>query len=194
MKQYVLGCDECGYGSWSGPVVVGAVCADKDWRIDGLNDSKKLSDKQRRIMNDKLGLLIDNSDIVFAIAQRSNVEIDNIGLGKCLRACYVDVCNKLYNDNSTIIIDGNLDFSKELTGKDHTTLIKADTKIPAVMAASIIAKVYRDDLMIKLAKDFSHYNWEQNMGYGTADHLEAIKKYGQCEYHRKSYKIKGINI
>lgn len=189
-KTHIIGADECGYGSLAGPLLIGAVKAPKDWSISGLNDSKKLTDKQRRTMNEKLRMC---GDIQFTLAERSNKHIDEFGVSVSLKECYKEVANTLYTPDSLIIIDGNVNFSETLAGMDYQTVIKADTIYPAVMAASILAKVYHDDIMIKLVKDFPHYEkygWQSNMGYGSAKHIDAIRKIGYSEVHRLSYKLK----
>ena len=189
-KLYIVGCDEVGYGALSGPLVIGAVRAPKDWAIPGLNDSKKLSDKQRRTMNDKLQDIIATGEIQFAIAERSNGYIDELGVSLALKSSYQEVAKALYADDSIIIIDGNINFDDVLAGMDYETIVKADGKIPAVMAASIIAKVYRDDIMINLSAGYQAYDWAANKGYGSPKHIDAIKKIGYCEWHRQSYKLK----
>lgn len=189
-KPYIIGCDEVGYGALSGPLVIGAIRAPKDWAIPGLNDSKKLSDKQRRKMNEKIRAVIATGEISFAIAERCNKYIDERGVFRALRTSYQEVSKALYSQDSLIIIDGNVNFDKYLGGMDYQTVIKADSKYPTVMAASIIAKVYRDDIMIKLSDKFPLYDWSSNKGYGSAKHIDAIKKIGYTELHRQSYKLK----
>ncbi len=191
MKSYIIGCDEVGYGALSGPLVVFAVRASNTWSMDGLNDSKKLTDKQRRTMNEKLRSC---SDITFVGTERSNITIDQFGVSVAIHSSYQEVTKQLYQDDSLIIIDGNLNFDHTLVGMDYKTIIKADGKIPAVMAASILAKVYRDDLMIKMSKDFPYYLFDKNKGYGSPQHLAAIKEHGLCSIHRTSYKLKNNDI
>lgn len=189
-KSYIIGCDEVGYGSLSGPLVIGAVRALKDWAIPGLNDSKKLTDKQRRIMSDQIWFCGLSGDIQIITAERTNKHIDEFGIVVSLRDCYKEVAESLYTQDSLVIIDGNLNFDKILVNMDYQTIIKADGKVPTVMAASILAKVYRDDLMIKLSEKFPAYSFEKNKGYGSSKHIDAIKKYGYTEFHRQSYKLK----
>lgn len=189
-KTHILGADECGYGSIAGPLMIAGLRAPNDWAIPGLNDSKKLTDHQRRKLNERLLKLADRGEIQIAYAERSNIEIDNAGVYVALKDCYREIATKLYKDDTDIIIDGNVDFSVALAGFDYKTLVKADTFIPQVMAASIIGKVYRDDIMIKLAPEFPDYKWDGNKGYYDANQVAAIKKYGRTPYHRKSYKLK----
>jgi ribonuclease HII len=188
MKNFIVGADEVGYGALSGPVVVCAVRAPKDWNLEGLNDSKKLSEKKRNLMREKLLQLVQQDKIQFATTSNSNVEIDKVGIAIALRSCYAEVYKKLFDENCLLIADGNLKFD-ELAADGYTvkSIVKADTLIPTVMAASILAKTYRDDLMKAYHKVHPNYGWESNVGYGSKDHLEAIAKYGPCVLHRISY-------
>lgn len=191
MENYIIGVDEVGWGALSGPVVVVGVRAPKDWAIDGLADSKKLkasSEKKLYEMRDKLSDLIESKKITWHLAQRSNVQIDKMTPALALKSAYVEVFNALYSDDNHIISDGILNFNG--LGVEHMSMesmVKADTKIPTVMAASILAKTYRDQVM----KDFHllhpMYGWDSNAGYSSRDHLEAIAKYGPCALHRYSY-------
>lgn len=192
-KVFIIGCDEVGYGSLAGPLVVCGVKAPRDWTLEGLNDSKKLSDKKRRIMRDKLSKLIEDNLIELAMSEKSNIIIDRVGVYVALKEAHSDVVRALGDEKSSIIIDGNLKLDDLVRdGYDLTSVVKADTTISTVMAASIIAKVYRDDKM----KDFHllhpMYDWDNNVGYGSAKHIKAIKDYGLSPLHRRSYKIKSI--
>ncbi len=186
--DYIIGCDEVGTGTAAGPLVVCGVRAEKDWKIDGLNDSKKLSEKKRNIMRSKL-LDLENKDIIFWIAERSNERIDEIGLGAALKEAYVEVFTKLYIPKSFIVADGNLKFEKVRDCK-IISMVKADTKIPSVMAASILAKTYRDEIMKNHHLSYDKYGWNTNVGYLTAEHIEAISKFGYTPLHRRSFNIK----
>lgn len=190
-KTHIIGCDEVGYGALAGPLVIGAVRAPKDWSIPGLNDSKKMTDKQRRTMSAKLWpLMYDKQEIFISIIEMTNKTIDQHGVYPVLKKCYALATRALYQQDSTIIIDGNVNFSEVLTDMDYKTVVKADATYPTVMAASILAKVYRDDLMIKLAEKFPDYDWASNKGYGSPKHIDAIRKIGYSEVHRLSYKLK----
>lgn len=187
-KNFIVGADEVGYGALSGPVVVCAVRSPKDWNLEGLNDSKKLSEKKRNLMRDKLLQLVQLDEIKFAIASRSNIEIDSLGIAAALKACYTDVFIKLHTDDSLLIADGNLKFDElAAAGYIVKSIVKADTLIPTVMAASILAKTYRDDLMYKMHEQHPEYDWINNVGYGASKHLAAIKQYGPSSLHRMSY-------
>lgn len=187
-KPLIVGCDEVGYGCLAGPLVVVGVRAPKDWGLEGLNDSKKLSAKRREAMTAKLEKLIVSEEISWALAERSNTVIDKFGVAVALKDAYVEVFHQLYHQDSLIISDGILKFDGlGVDAYDMVSIIKADTKIPAVMAASILAKVYRDGKMKLLHKTYPMYGWDHNVGYGAKVHLDAIDKYGPCPLHRFSY-------
>ncbi len=185
--SFIIGADEVGYGCYAGPVVVGAVRAPKDWALEGLNDSKKLSEKRLDIMSAKLIELAKKDEIWFAIAERSNNIIDSIGLAPAQKEAYIQSIQEIWHEDSTVVLDGNIKIPS-LDPSKTVSLIKADTYIPAVMAASILAKVYRDRKMVSLHELYPEYNFASNVGYGTAEHREALEKYGPCAIHRFSYK------
>jgi ribonuclease HII len=169
-------------------VVVAAVRAPKSWSLEGLNDSKKLSEKKRDAMRLKLNKLIEEKEITWHLAERSNVEIDKVGVAVALKSAYVECFHKLYQDDSLIISDGILKFDNlGVDAYDIISLIKADTLVPAVMAASILAKTYRDEKMKIFHELHPQYGWDSNVGYGSKDHLAAIAKHGPSPLHRFSY-------
>jgi len=188
-KKFIIGADECGYGSLAGEIVVCGVKALKDWSFEGLNDSKKLSPKKRTSLTDSLS---KNKDIQYHIALRDNVYIDKIGVFSALKECYVEIFNALYCEDSLIIIDGNMKFDNlSIDHMEKISLIKADTLIPHVMAASIIGKTNHDLKMTEVHHvNYPQYHFNSNMGYGSPKHKEAIKIHGLSDIHRKSYKIK----
>jgi len=190
-NQLIIGCDEVGYGCGAGPLYVCGVRAPIDWKIDGLNDSKKLSPTKREKVFAKLILESKISNFTWFISIKTNQQIDQYGLGVMLKEAYNDVINKLYSENCNVIMDGTIKLNNSSIPQEKMqSIIKADTKIPSVMAASIIAKVSRDSLMNDLDKIHPNYNWKNNKGYLTGDHLDAIRKFGLSDLHRKSYKIK----
>jgi ribonuclease HII len=187
-KLFIVGCDEVGYGCLAGPLVVCGVRAPKDWSLEGLNDSKKLSAKKREVMRQKLFPLIENKIISFHLAERSNVEIDKVGVAVALKQAYVECFHALYEEESLIISDGILKFDNlGVDAYDKVSMVKADTKIPAVMAASILAKTYRDSKMQAMHQLHPQYDWISNVGYGSPIHLAAITKFGASPLHRMSY-------
>lgn len=187
-KPIIVGCDEVGYGCLAGPLVVVGVRAPKDWQIPGLNDSKKLSAKKREVLRGQLLKAIEKNEIAWHLAERSNIEIDKDGVAVALKSAYVECFKALYQEDCLIISDGILKFDNlGVDDYDKVSVIKADTKYPAVMAASILAKTYRDEKMKTLHQLHPLYGWESNVGYPAKDHLEAIEKYGPCPLHRFSY-------
>lgn len=200
MSKYVIGADEVGYGCWAGSLYVAALKVPKDWSLEGLNDSKKLSEKKRLLMNAKLEQLIYDKEIKFAISYSTSAEIDEHGVADCLKLCYGAVIAQLYCDKSEVILDGTLKSSEIkrvmekygcVFGCDLTkfmTEVKADGKFPAVMGASIMAKTARDENMkVVQHPRFPNYGFNSHVGYGTKEHREAIEKYGLTEIHRRSY-------
>ncbi len=175
----LCGIDEAGRGCIAGPLVVAGVVLKKN--IDGLADSKILSEKRR----DELFVLIKQSadyKIVFC----DNDMIDKKGLSHCLGYAIKEI--KEYFKECDILMDGNSSFGVD--GVD--TLVKADAKIPQVSAASILAKVSRDAYMYGISDKFPSYSFPKHKGYGTAIHVEEIKKFGYSSIHRKSFKIKSL--
>jgi ribonuclease HII len=184
-KPFVIGSDEVGYGCFAGSVCVGAVKATINWNMLGLNDSKKLSPKKREVMRQKL---LTDPDITYHIAERSSTYIDQVGIAVALKEAYIECFRTLFTADCLVIVDGTLKFEPQVQQLYcPQSIIKADTKIPTVMAASILAKTHRDEQMRELHKLYDGYDWQNNMGYGTAKHLEGIKKHGLTPLHRLSY-------
>ncbi|AHB42678.1 Ribonuclease [Candidatus Saccharibacteria bacterium RAAC3_TM7_1] len=181
----ILGIDEVGRGPWAGPLVVGAVVLGCD--IDGLTDSKKLSAKRRT----ELALEIREKAAGVGLGWVRADEIDTLGLSQALAlACQravqaVDTLGVAYHE---IILDGTVNFLKDTPkGRYVTTLKKADLLIAAVSAASIVAKVARDEYMVQQAELYPDYGFASHVGYGTAIHRAAIEKYGVTPLHRLSF-------
>jgi ribonuclease HII len=177
------GCDEVGRGCLAGPVVAAAVILPSDYRNSWINDSKKLSKAQREDLISEIKM----NAISWKIAEASAAEIDQINI---LNASFLAMTRAIKGLDVVpehLLIDGNL-FRSELT-IPYTCVIKGDGKYTNIAAASILAKVYRDELMEKLALDFPHYGWERNAGYPTRAHREGIKKHGDCIWHRKSFRL-----
>lgn len=187
--SYILGIDEVGRGAWAGPLVVGA-CLLNGAIIEGLTDSKKLTKKKRKELAEK----IKESNAVFGLGWVDNKELDRVGLSESLRLATKravgEVQKKCIDKNieiKEIIIDGNVNF---LAGTDleniTSTLKKADLLIKSVSAASILAKVARDEYMESISN--SEYSFVDHVGYGTKKHLQLIEEKGVSEYHRLSFK------
>lgn len=188
--KLIIGADEVGTGCLAGPLIVCAVKAPATWSMDGLRDSKKLTAKRREALNLKLR---EDKDIKFCLVSRSNQEIDKHGVGLMLKSAFVEAFRNLHSDDSFIIVDGVLKFDGlGVDAYDIRTEVKADDKYPVVMAASIIAKTFRDKLMHDYHEDYPNYGWNSNMGYGSKKHIEGINKFGYSPLHRRSYKIKSL--
>ena len=188
-KKLIAGIDEAGRGPWAGPVVSAAVILNEKNIPDGLNDSKKLSKKQRV----SLYSAIYNFHSV-GVGISSIEEIDSMNV---LQATFLSMKRAVEDLNPQpeyILVDGNLDPGLNFKTK---CIIKGDSISISIAAASVIAKVTRDNLMLKLDKEFPNYNWKKNKGYGTAEHRNALELHGPCKYHRKSFspinKMLGVN-
>lgn len=175
------GCDEAGRGCLAGPVVAAAVIFPKDYNHSELNDSKKLSAKVRFRLRDE----IQREALAFAVAFVNNEEIDRINIVKASVKAMHLALDQLSIIPQFIIIDGNYFISyKKIPHKCH---VKGDGKFLSIAAASILAKTYRDEYMVKLHKEYPNYLWCENKGYATADHRSAVQQYGLTCYHRKSF-------
>ncbi len=179
----ILGIDEVGRGSWAGPLVVGAVVLGGEI-IEGLTDSKKLSKKRR----EQLDIEIREKAKGIGLGWVGPAEIDEIGLAESLKLATKRAVQKIKTPYSEIIIDGTVNFLKD-TNKEQfvTTIKKADLLIPCVSAASIVAKVARDNYMATMDKKHKGYNFKKHVGYGTKDHSNEIHKFGVTKIHRMSF-------
>ena len=177
------GCDEAGRGCLAGPVFAAAVILPSDFRSEELNDSKKLTEKQRY----KLRPLIEKEAISWAVGFYDNVEIDNVNILNASIYSMHRALEQLSVCPQHIIVDGNrFKIFKEIP---HTTVIKGDGKYLSIAAASILAKTYRDDFMVALHAEYPIYGWDHNKGYPTVFHREAIFKNGITPYHRRSFHL-----
>jgi ribonuclease HII len=176
----IVGIDEAGRGPWAGPVVVAAVILNPDRIPEGLNDSKLLTAEARE---DRYAEIIATSCVSIAIGHVRRIDRDNILQATLwgMRAAY----RGLQTPAATALIDGNI-VPRRFPCKARA-LIGGDGRSVSIAAASIVAKVTRDRLMVKLARRYRRYGWESNKGYGTPEHARAIKKHGVCTYHRRSF-------
>lgn len=179
----ILGIDEVGRGPWAGPLVVGAVVLGSA-TIEGLTDSKKLTKKRR----EELDVIIRQTAQGFGLGWVHADEIDEIGLSAALRQATIRAVRGVVAPYHEIVIDGTINFLSDTTkGQYVTTMKKADLLVPSVSAASIIAKVARDDYMTQQDEIHSGYKFASHVGYGTAAHRAAIEKYGVTPLHRLSF-------
>jgi ribonuclease HII len=179
----ILGIDEVGRGPWAGPLVVGAVVLG-GIEIEGLTDSKKLSKKRR----DELDIIIRDKAAGYGLGWVSAEEIDEIGLSEALKLATIRAVEQVKAPYHEIMIDGTINFLKETSkGRYVTTLAKADLLIPSVSAASIIAKVARDNFMAEQDLVYPGYSFTSHVGYGTAVHQAAIAELGVTPLHRRSF-------
>jgi ribonuclease HII len=176
----IVGIDEVGRGCWAGPVVAGAVLLGEP--VVGLRDSKLLSKKRREQLDREINL----QAMAVGLGWVDAVTLDEIGLTEAVRLAMQRALEQITVDYDDIIIDVNLNFLA--ADPKARALIKADATVPAVSAASIIAKVARDAFMTDLAGRYPDYGFAQHVGYGTALHLERLKLYGVSDLHRRSFK------
>ena len=175
----LCGIDEAGRGCLAGPLVVAGVILEK--RVYKLADSKVLSEKKREELYEKI---IKNAR--YKICFTDNHTIDKYGLSTAIKNSIIEIIDHLNPDRT--IMDGNTTFG--LSGVE--AIIKADSKIAEVKAASILAKVSRDRYMYEIASDYSQYQFEKHKGYGTKLHIQMIERYGLSDLHRKSFKVRSL--
>ncbi|MEA3373869.1 MAG: ribonuclease HII [Campylobacterota bacterium] len=175
----LCGIDEAGRGPIAGSLVMAGVILNEP--IDGLNDSKKLTEKRRELLFTQI-----LSSATYHIAHFSAQQVDEHGISKCLSMGLEAI--KKHVESDDYLFDGNSTFGVN----GLRTMIKADTEIPEVSAASILAKVTRDREMVRLSSDYPEYGFEGHKGYGTQAHVEAIKTHGYCDIHRKTFRLKAL--
>ena len=178
-QKLIAGIDEAGRGPWAGPVVSAAVILNEKNIPDGLNDSKKLSEKKRL----SLFSSIYNFHSV-GVGISSIEEIDTMNILQATFLSMSRAVNDLNPQPEHVLVDGNLDPSLDFK---TDCIVKGDSASLSIAAASIIAKVTRDNLMIELDGEYPYYCWKKNKGYGTSEHRKALEMYGPCKYHRKSF-------
>jgi ribonuclease HII len=182
-KFIEAGCDEAGRGCYAGPVFAAAVILPVNFYHPLLNDSKKLSEKQRQ----ELAPIIKSNAIAWAIASQTAAEIDASNILKASIKCMHLALDQLKKRPQLIAVDGNRFYPYKKI--PHQTIVKGDGKYAHIAAASILAKTARDAYMENAHVQYPNYGWDKNKGYGTAIHRAAIEKYGLCFEHRKSFKI-----
>lgn len=180
-ERIEAGIDEVGRGCLAGPVVAAAVILPQECHISGLHDSKKLSPKRR----EELAFAIKEQAIAYAISEVAPKEIDEINILQATFRAMNKAISALSTQPEYLLIDGNKFRSQ--TNIPFETIVGGDDKVASIAAASILAKTYRDRLMIKYAEEYPGYDWEHNMGYGTPRHLLGIRKLGITPLHRRSF-------
>ncbi len=177
--KYIAGVDEVGRGPLAGPVVCAAVIMPLDKLIEGIDDSKKVSEKKRNKLSD----LIKENAICYNIAEISPAVIDEINILEATKLCMKNALEGLTIKPYVALVDA-LTLNTDIP---IVNIIKGDYLSYNIGAASIIAKVYRDNLMVELANKYPEYAFEKHKGYGTKVHIDAIKQFGPCEIHRRSF-------
>lgn len=179
------GCDEAGRGCLAGSVYAAAVILPVGYQNEQLNDSKKLTDHQRKALR----TIIERDAVAWAVGIVTAQEIDEINILNASILAMHRALDQLTVRPEAVIIDGNR--FKPYGKLPYTTIVKGDGKYLSIAAASILAKTYRDDYMDQLAEEYPQYDWQKNKGYPTKKHRQAIKEYGITPYHRKSYNLLG---
>lgn len=178
--KIICGVDEAGRGPLAGPVYAAAVVLEKGQTIEGVNDSKKLSEKKRELLFDK----IINECKDYSIGTASEKEIDELNILQATFLAMKRAVDGLSVKPDCALVDGNQIPNLDC---DVTTVVKGDAKSESIAAASILAKVSRDRYMLKMAEKYPQYGFEKHKGYGTKLHYEMIEKYGICDIHRKTF-------
>ena len=179
-KKLIAGVDEVGRGSLVGPVYAAAVILNKKINKKKLKDSKKLTKEKRENLYKYI-----KKNSLWSIGSASTKEIEKLNILNASLLAMTRAIKKLKQKPKLVLVDGNK--IPKINNYNLKNIIKGDEKIPEISAASIIAKVSRDRLVCKMSKKFIEYSWDKNCGYGTKDHLKAIKKFGVTKHHRKKF-------
>ena len=187
-NQIEVGLDEAGRGCLAGPVVAAAVILPPNFNHPLLDDSKKLTEKKREALRE----IIEKEALAYAVAFVDHKKIDEINILNASFLAMHKAIDKIKVKYNFLLIDGNR--FKAYKKVPHECIVKGDGKYQSIAAASILAKTYRDEYIIKLSKKFPEYQWQQNKAYPTKKHVDAILKYGITPYHRRSYHIKAYQL
>ena len=184
------GCDEAGRGPLAGSVFAAAVILPEDFRDERLNDSKQLTEKQRLALRP----VIEQEALAWAVAEVTAEEIDRINILNASILCMQRALDKLSLRPAHILVDGNkwkpYVPEGEVMAIPADTVVHGDATYMSIAAASILAKTYRDEYMLRLHEEFPCYGWADNKGYPTEAHYAALRKFGPCKYHRQSFNLK----
>ena len=175
------GCDEAGRGPLAGPVTAAAVILPPEWNHPLLNDSKKMSEKNRNLLRK----IIEQEAVAWAVEMVMPDEIDRINILNASFAAMSRAVEKLSIKPQLLLIDGNR-FRSNLN-IPYQCIVKGDATFTSIAAASVLAKTYRDEYMMRIADEYPVYNWKQNKGYPTREHREAVLRHGLSPYHRVSF-------
>lgn len=180
--RLVAGVDEVGRGPLAGPVVCAAAILplEEEKRIVGIDDSKKLSAKRREALAEE----IKRNAVAYAICEVDNESIDGMNILQATRLCMKRAVEALSPAPDFVLTDGNMTLDLTIPQR---SIVKGDALVCSIGAASILAKVYRDALMKRYAEEFPEYGFERNVGYGTAEHIRAIREVGICKIHRRTF-------
>lgn len=188
INKIEAGCDEAGRGCLAGPVFAAAVVLGKEFNNELVDDSKKLTEKQREILKS----YIEANAIDWSVAYVLPKKIDEINiLNASILAMHLAL-DGLKIPPQHIVVDGNR--FKDYKNIPYICIVKGDSKFQNIAAASILAKTYRDEYMQKLHHDFPQYNWKKNKGYPTKEHRDGIRKHGDCVHHRKTFRLLPIEL
>ncbi len=181
--KFIAGLDEVGRGAFAGPLVAAAVILPEKFRINGIKDSKLLTSNKR----EELSSYILKNSVAYAISEVNLIYINKYGIGKATELAFLNCLKNLENKFDFVLVDGYgiKKYNKNL----QKGIIHGDNISVSIAAASIIAKVYRDNLMIKLHEKYPNYNFLKNKGYGTKFHRQALKRYGISKIHRTSFNL-----
>ena len=183
--KYIIGADEVGRGSFAGPICAAAVKINYSHLalLTNVKDSKKLSAKKR----EEIFSMVEENKIEYSFNESSNTFIDQFGIKNANEKVLTDSISDIYTGNEIVYVD-----HFKINDFKSISVVRGEDNCRAIALASIIAKVLRDNLMIKFSEKYPEYSFEKNKGYGTKDHREAISKYGLSNIHRKSFSLKPI--
>ena len=183
--KYIIGSDEVGRGSFAGPICAAAVKINYSHLalLTNVKDSKKLSAKKR----EEIFSMVEENNIEYSFNESSNTFIDQFGIKNANEKVLTDSISDIYTGNEIVYVD-----HFKINDFKSISVVRGEDNCRAIALASIIAKVLRDNLMIKFSEKYPEYSFEKNKGYGTKDHREAISKYGLSNIHRKSFSLKPI--
>ena len=184
-NKYIIGADEVGRGSFAGPICAAAVKINYSHLelLTNVKDSKKLSPKKR----EEIFSMVEENNIEYSFNESSNTFIDQFGIKNANEKVLSDSISDIYTGNEIVYVD-----HFKINDFNSISVVRGEDNCRAIALASIVAKVIRDNLMIKFSKKYPEYSFEKNKGYGTKDHREAISKYGLSNIHRKSFSLKPI--